>query len=52
MSSMEASLHYYVDGLGFTMTLKWVGEGKLRWCWLERGAAALMLQPEETEYPD
>ena len=44
VSSTEASLRYYVDGLGFTMTLKWIDEGKLRWCWLERGGAALMLQ--------
>jgi hypothetical protein len=35
VSSMETSLRYYVDGLGFTMTLKWIDEGKLRWCWLE-----------------
>ena len=44
ITSMERSLRYYVDGLGFTMTLQWMDEGKLRWCWLERGGAALMLQ--------
>ena len=44
VSSMETSLRYYVDGLGFTMTLKWIDAGKLRWCWRERGGAALMLQ--------
>jgi hypothetical protein len=26
------------------MTKKWIHEEKLRWCWLERGGAALMLQ--------
>ena len=26
------------------MTKQWVVEGKLRWCWLELGDAALMLQ--------
>jgi lactoylglutathione lyase len=49
VSSMETSLRYYVDGLGFTMTLKWIDEGKLRWCWLERGGAALMLQEIKRE---
>ena len=44
VSDMEESLRYYVDGLGFQMTSKWVDEGKLRWCWLEYGGAALMLQ--------
>jgi hypothetical protein len=44
IASMEASARYYVDGLGFEMTRKWVHEGKLRWCWLERGGGALMLQ--------
>ena len=44
VSDMQASLRYYVDGLGFKMTNKWIDEGKLRWCWLERGGAALMLQ--------
>ena len=50
VSSMEASLRYYVDGLGFTMTLKWIDEGKLRWCCLERGGAALMLQEFKREW--
>jgi len=44
ISSMERSLNFYVDGLGFAMTRKWIDEGKLRWCWLELGNAALMLQ--------
>ena len=44
VSSMEASLRYYVDGLGFEMKNRWMDEGKLRWCWLENGGAALMLQ--------
>ena len=44
VSDIEASVRYYVDGLGFEMTMKWIDEGKLRWCWLRRGGAALMLQ--------
>jgi lactoylglutathione lyase len=44
VSNMEASLRFYVDGLGFEMTKKWIDDGKLRWCWLQLGDAALMLQ--------
>jgi len=48
ITSMDASLDFYVDGLGFTMTNRWIDEGVLRWCWLQHGGAALMLQ-EYTE---
>ena len=48
VSSIESSLRFYVDGLGFTMTRKWINEGKLEWCWLELGEAALMLQEYHT----
>ena len=44
VSSIEESVRYYVDGLGFQMPNKWIDEGKLRWCWLQHGGAALMLQ--------
>lgn len=44
VSSMERSIRYYVEGLGFTMKNKWVVDGKVRWCWLALGGAALMLQ--------
>ena len=49
VSSMERSVRYYVDGLGFTMKHKWVVDGKLRWCWLALGGAALMLQGPRKE---
>ncbi len=49
VANMLKSLHFYMDGLGFTMKLKWIDEGKLRWCWLELGKAALMLQEYKTE---
>lgn len=52
VSDMEASHRYYVDGLGFEMTQKWIVEGKLRWCWLQRGGAALMLQEFNKEGHD
>jgi catechol 2,3-dioxygenase-like lactoylglutathione lyase family enzyme len=50
VSNMEESLRYYVEGLGFEMTRKWIDEGKLRWCWLEIGDAALMLQEDPDGY--
>jgi len=44
VSNIEESVRYYVNGLGFEMTKKWEVEGKVRWCWLQHGSAALMLQ--------
>lgn len=44
VTNMEASLRFYLEGLGFEMTKHWTVDGKIRWCWLELGAAAIMLQ--------
>ena len=52
VSSMEASLRFYVDGLGFVMKRYWIpdgdeenpADGRIRWCWLALGEAAIMLQ--------
>ena len=51
VTNMEASLRFYVDGLGFKMKHFWIPEnqedlpdGRIRWCWLQRDAAAIMLQ--------
>jgi lactoylglutathione lyase len=44
VKDMERSIHFYMDGLGFTMTHSWVDGGTLRWCWLRLGGAGLMLQ--------
>lgn len=41
---LERSIDYYVDGLGFVIKDQWVDEGIRRWCWLQNGGAALMLQ--------
>jgi lactoylglutathione lyase len=41
VSKIETSIRYYTDGLGFEITNKWIDEGKLRWCWLQRGGAGL-----------
>ena len=50
--SMTESLAFYVDGLGSSMKDKWIDEGVLRWCWIESGAAALMLQETRPELYD
>ena len=49
VTNMDASLRFYMEGLGFAMKNKWIDEGKLRWCWLEIGAAAIMLQEYRAE---
>jgi len=62
VTNMAASLRFYVDGLGFKMQHRWIPnreehnlDGKIRWCRLELGDAAIMLQeflperqPQET----
>ena len=52
VSDMERSVRFYLDGLGFTMEKKWVVDGKVRWCWLALGGAALMLQEFPTQGHD
>ena len=49
---IEASLRFYVDGLGFVLIKQWAPEGRIRWCWLELGGAALMLQEFRKEGHD
>ena len=46
VTDMPRSLRFYVDGLGFILRHKWTPDApdQIRWCWLERGGAALMLQ--------
>ena len=55
VTNMEASLRFYVDGLGFKMKRWWIPDqadgqddykpdGRIRWCWLELGVAGIMLQ--------
>jgi lactoylglutathione lyase len=51
VANIEASLHFYVDGLGFRRTKKWIVDGKIRWCWLELGRIAIMLQEYEPDSP-
>ena len=44
VKDIEASLRFYVEGLGFTITRQWEPDGRIRWCWLELGRVAVMLQ--------
>jgi lactoylglutathione lyase len=44
VTNIEASLRFYVEGLGFVLTNKWTPEGRIEWCWLELDDVALMLQ--------
>ena len=44
VTDIQASLRFYADGLGFRLTHSWTPDGKLEWCWLQRGPVALMLQ--------
>ena len=47
VTDMEASLRFYLDGLGFALTNEWRPEranGRIQWCWLQLGNAAVMLQ--------
>ena len=44
VADIEESIKFYIDGLRFQMTHRWIDDGKLRWCWLRLGDAALMLQ--------
>ena len=44
VNDIQASLRFYVDGVGFRKTIKWMPDGRLQWCWLEHGGAAVMLQ--------
>jgi lactoylglutathione lyase len=51
VSDMEASLRFYVEGLGFTRTKQWIVDGKIRWCWLQLEGAAIMLQEYRPDAP-
>jgi ketosteroid isomerase-like protein/catechol 2,3-dioxygenase-like lactoylglutathione lyase family enzyme len=44
VTSIDASLRFYVDGLGFRMTNSWTPHARIEWCSLQRGEVALMLQ--------
>jgi lactoylglutathione lyase len=49
VANIQKSLDFYIGGLGFEKTNQWIDKGKLRWCWLQHGGAALMLQEYRPE---
>jgi len=53
VKDIEESVRWYVEGVGFEMKQNWVEDGKLRWCWLQYGGGALMLQEwHPSKHPD
>ena len=47
VTDIEASLRFYVDGLGFVVSKAWRPDyagGRIQWCMLQLGRAELMLQ--------
>lgn len=51
VTDIEQSCRFYCDGLGFEMAAQWQPDGKLAWCRLQLGGAALMLQQDSEEDP-
>jgi len=49
VENLDTSAQYYCDVLGFEIAQKWESDGKLAWCRLEHGQAAIMLQQAEAE---
>jgi catechol 2,3-dioxygenase-like lactoylglutathione lyase family enzyme len=52
VADIQASVRFYVDGLGCTMTHQWTPKGRLQWCRLQLGNAALMLQEKRPPWDD
>ena len=44
VTDIDASLRFYVGGMGFVLKNQWAPEGRIGWCWLELGDVAVMLQ--------
>ncbi len=44
VEDMDASLNFYIKGLGFELKNKWEPRGRIEWCWLQLGNASIMLQ--------
>ena len=52
VTDMEKSLQFYIDGLGFSLNMKWEPRGSIEWCWLQIDMAALMLQEYRDNKPE
>jgi len=50
VTDIDRSLDFYINGLGFEITIDWRPNGKLEWCWLERERVVLMLQEYRKEF--
>src|SRR4029078_2656937 len=44
ITDIEASLRFYVDGLGFAIKYRWAPDGRIRWCWLGRDRGLVVPQ--------
>lgn len=51
VADVERSIAFYVDGLGFELQNKWVDDDILKWCRVQHGDSALMLQKTQGEPP-
>jgi lactoylglutathione lyase len=52
VEDMEASLRFYIEGLGFAICKQWTPRGKIEWCWIERDSVAIMMQePRKKDNP-
>ena len=51
VADVDKSIAFYVDGLGFELQDKWVKDDELRWCRVQHGDSALMLQKTQGEAP-
>ncbi len=49
VADMPASIRFYVDGLHARIAARWEPDGELRWCRLELGGSAVMLQTSGPE---
>ena len=49
VTSIERSIAFYCDQLGFSMVGEAKTDGRTYWCRLQRGGASLMLQQAEAE---
>lgn len=48
--NMQASLNFYMAGLGFALKNTWAPMGTIEWCWLTRDNVAIMLQELRPEW--
>ena len=52
VTSMEKSLNFYQEGLGFELKEKWEPNGKVEWCAIQLGGASIMLQSFNEKTPN